>query len=108
MPEGDTLHRAAGRVRRLVGQRLEAVAPHPRGAAVAERIDDRVLEDVEAIGKNLILTFEGGLVVRSHLRMRGRWQLRPRGSPDTGRPWLVLRGEELEAVLWNGPVLDLG
>ena len=65
-------------------------------------------EDVAAVGKNLLLTFEGGVVVRSHLRMRGRWQLRPRGSTYSGRPWLVLRGEELEAVLWNGPVLELG
>ncbi len=24
-----------------------------------------------------------------------------------GRPWLVLRGAEREAVLWNGPVLEL-
>jgi endonuclease-8 len=24
-----------------------------------------------------------------------------------GRPWLVLRGREHEAVLWNGPVLEL-
>lgn len=108
MPEGDTLRRAAARVGRLVGQRIEAVAPDPRGAAVAERVDGRVLEDVAAVGKNLLLTFEGGLVVRSHLRMRGRWQLRPRGSTHDGRPWLVLRGDELEAILWHGPVLELG
>ena len=108
MPEGDSLHRAAARVGRLVGQRLEVVAPHPRGAAVAERIDGRVLEDVAAVGKNLLLTFEGGLVVRSHLRMSGRWVVQRRGAAAAGRPWLVLRGEELEAVLWNGPVLDLG
>ena len=25
-----------------------------------------------------------------------------------GKPWLVLRGRELEAVQWNGPVLELG
>src|SRR5207249_1938362 len=96
------------RVRRLVGQRLEVVAPDLRGAAVADRVDGRVLEDVAAIGKNLLLTFEGGVVVRSHLRMRGRWQLRPRGSSYVGRPWFVLRGDDLEAVLWNGPVLELG
>jgi len=108
VPEGDTLHRAAARVRRLVGHRLEVVAPDPRGAVVAKWVDGRVLEDVAAVGKNLLLTFEGGVVVRSHLRMRGRWQLRPRGSTYSGRPWLVLRGEELEAVLWNGPVLELG
>ena len=28
-------------------------------------------------------------------------------SSEPGRPWLVLRGDELEGVLWNGPVLTL-
>ena len=107
VPEGDSLHRAARRLQPLVGQRLEAESPHPRGQAtgVATRIDGRVLESVEAIGKNLLLRFEGGIVVRSHLRMTGRWRLQPRGKAHMGLPWLVLRGEELEGVLWNGPVL---
>jgi endonuclease-8 len=39
--------------------------------------------------------------------MRGRWQVSPRGARRIGRPWLVLAGEEREAVLWNGPVLEL-
>jgi endonuclease-8 len=70
-------------------------------------VDGRVLESVEAVGKNLLLRFEGGLVVRSHLRMTGRWRLEPRGRTRVGRPWLVLRGAEHEGVLWNGPVLTL-
>ena len=109
MPEGDSLHRAALRLEPLVGQRLEAESPHPRAQAtgVAAQIDGRVLESVEAIGKNLLLRFEGGIVVRSHLRMTGRWRVEPRGRPRTGLPWLVLRGDELEGVLWNGPVLTL-
>jgi endonuclease-8 len=39
--------------------------------------------------------------------MSGRWQVRPRGSKLFGTPWLVLRGTEREAILWNGPVLEL-
>ena len=109
MPEGDSLHRAARRLQPLVGQRLEVESPNPRAQAtgVAPRIDGRVLESVEAVGKNLLLTFDGGIVVRSHLRMTGRWRIEPRGKPRTGLPWLVLRGDELEGVLWNGPVLTL-
>jgi endonuclease-8 len=109
MPEGDSLHRAARRLQVLVGQRLEAESPHPRAQAtgVAPRIDGRVLESVEAVGKNLLLRFEGGLVVRSHLRMNGRWRVERRGAPRAGSPWLVLRGSEFEGVLWNGPVLTL-
>jgi endonuclease VIII len=109
MPEGDALRRAARRLQPLVGERLEAESPHPRAAVtgVAERIDGLRLESVEAVGKNLLLRFEGGVVLRSHLRMRGRWFVRPRGAPRFGRPWLVLRGERLEAIQVNGPVLEL-
>jgi endonuclease VIII len=109
VPEGDALHRAARRLQPLVGQRLEVESPNPRAQAtrVAARVDGRVLESVEAVGKNLLLRFEGGLVVRSHLRMTGRWRIEPRGKVRTGLPWLVLRGETLEGVLWNGPVLTL-
>src|ERR1043166_2468901 len=109
MPEGDSLHRAARRLQVLVGERVAVETPHPRASAAvaAGRLDGRRLEAVEAVGKNLLLTFEGGLVLRSHLRMSGRWQVRESGRPVSGRPWLVLRSEGHEALLWNGPVLEL-
>jgi endonuclease VIII len=109
MPEGDSLHRAARRLQVLVGERVTVETPHPRAAAegVAKRLDGRRLLGVEAVGKNLLLRFEGGLVLRSHLRMTGRWQVRERGRARRGTPWLVLAGREREAVLWNGPVLEL-
>jgi endonuclease-8 len=109
VPEGDAIHRAAARIRPLVGDRIEAESPNPRGEAtgVARVLDGRVLESVDAVGKHLLLRFEGGVVLRSHLRMNGRWRLEPRGSERRGRPWLVLRGREWEATQWNGPVLTL-
>ena len=109
MPEGDALHRIAVRLRVLVGDRLEAASPHPRGEAtgVAGAVDGRVLEAVDAVGKHLLLRFSGGVVVRSHLRMRGRWRIERRTGEraKTGRPWLVLTGREWVATQWNGPVL---
>ena len=109
MPEGDALHRAAERLQVLVGEHVEVETPNPRasGKGIAERLDGRKLERVEAVGKNLLLSFEGGQVLRSHLRMTGRWRVAQRGAPRTGLPWLVIRGREHEAVLWNGPVLEL-
>ena len=109
MPEGDALHRAARRLQVLVGERVEVETPHPQAQVerLAERLDGAPARGVEAVGKNLLLHFEGGLVLRSHLRMRGRWQVRARNGGSRGRPWLVLRGAEREAVLWNGPVLEL-
>ena len=110
MPEGDSLRRVAERLRALEGEVVSAEAPHPRAAAlgIADRLDGRRLERVEAVGKNLLLTFTGDLVLRSHLRMRGRWQVQQRGSRIVGTPWLVLRAGEWEAVQRNGPVLELG
>jgi endonuclease-8 len=99
----------ARRLQALVGQYVEVETPHPRAAVkrLPERLDGRRLEGVEAVGKNLLLRFEGGLVLRSHLRMKGRWRLERRGAVRVGKPWLVLRGEEHEAVLWNGAELEL-
>ncbi|HXG76563.1 MAG TPA: DNA-formamidopyrimidine glycosylase family protein [Gaiellaceae bacterium] len=109
MPEGDSLRRAAARLQVLVGTRVAAESPHPQGLAtgVARAVDGRVLEGVEAVGKHLLLRFEGGVVVRSHLRMSGRWRVGRRGATVRGRPWLVLRAGEWEAAQWNGPVLTL-
>src|SRR4051812_41920345 len=94
MPEGDALARAARRLQVLVGERVDAESPNPRAAVkhIAEKIDGRTLESVEAAGKNLLLHFEGGLTVRSHLKMKGRWWVQERGRKLFGDPWLVLRG----------------
>ena len=108
MPEGDALHRAAARLQVLVGERVEASSPNPRGevTGVARLVDGRVLESVEAVGKNLLLRFEGNVTVRSHLRMNGRWRVeRRRAEERRGKPWLVLRTAAWEATQWNGPVL---
>src|SRR6201986_4727094 len=102
MPEGDSLHRPAARLAPLVGQRVRVETPHPRAQVLrlAERLDGLRLEGVRAAGKKLLLEFGGGPVLRSHLRMSGRWELRKAGEEHRGRPWLVLRGDTVEAVLW--------
>jgi endonuclease-8 len=109
VPEGDSLHRAARRLQILVGEQVEAESPNPRGQAtgVAAQVDGRRLESVEAVGKNLILRFEGGVTLRSHLRMSGRWRVVAREAPVFGRPWLVLRGSRAQALLYGGRVLEL-
>src|SRR5437588_517750 len=81
-----------------------------RGGAVrrlAPVLDGRRLEAVQAIGKNLLLRFEGDVVLRSHLRMKGRWRVLPRDAEVFGTPWLVLRGEEHVGVMSGGSVLEL-
>ncbi len=92
-----------------MGEALAVEARHGRARAlgIAERLDGRRLEAVEAVGKNLLLTWEGGLVLRSHLRMKGRWRVVRAGARIVGTPWLVLTGRDLQAVLSGGGELEL-
>jgi endonuclease VIII len=109
VPEGDAVHRAARRLQALVGEELEIETPHPRAAVkqLAPVLDGRRLESVHAVGKNLLLRFEGGVVLRNHMRMKGRWRVLPLGAEIYGTPWLVLRGEHHVGVLSGGAVLEL-
>jgi endonuclease VIII len=114
MPEGDTIHHAANRMRPLLAGRVpEALeTPHPRFARDRwpERLAGRGVEGVDALGKHLLVRFEGDLVIHSHLRMTGAWGVYPAGrrwrrSPR--RAWLVIRAGGHAVVQFDGPVLEL-
>jgi endonuclease VIII len=114
VPEGDTIHHAADRLRELLaGHVPEALeTPHPRLARDRwpERLGGRAVTAVDARGKHLFVRFEGGLVIHSHLRMTGSWRVLERGAPwprSPRRAWLVLRRAGREAVQFDGPVLEL-
>ena len=74
MPEGDTLFNTALRLRpALAGHRLTRFEA-PR--LVGDRPDLGVaVSDVEARGKNLLVHFDDGLSLRTHLRMSGSWHV---------------------------------
>ena len=102
---------------RRVGSRRSSAAHRGRLAASARAGATRVAEHgrrthcssrSRRIGKNLVLPFRGrrrralasaddGPLVRATARAERR----------AAAPWLVLRGERVEGVLWNGPVLEL-
>ena len=114
MPEGDTIHYAANRIRPIVEGRVpdELRTPHPRFGAARweERLRGRAVSRVDAHGKHLFLRFEGDLTVHSHLRMTGSWGTyrdgqRWRRSPR--RAWLTLRAGDRHVVQFDGPVLEL-
>jgi endonuclease VIII len=65
---------------------------------------------VEAAGKNLLIRFDNGLELRTHLRMTGSWhRYRPgerwRRSPSRAR--LVLEVPGAVAVCFDAPVVEL-
>jgi endonuclease VIII len=114
VPEGDTIHHAANRIRPILACHVpdEIATPHPRLAADRwpERLAGRAVEAVEARGKHLLLRFAGDLVLHSHLRMTGSWgtyaeDARWHRSPR--RAWLVLRRGGRVVVQFDGPVLEL-
>jgi endonuclease-8 len=114
VPEGDTIHYAANRIRPVLAGHVpdELRTPHPRfsRAGWEERLAGRAVESVDAHGKHLFLRFEGDLTIHSHLRMTGSWRVLERGArwPRSPRSaWLVLRRGDREVVQFNGPVLEL-
>ncbi|MBT5867177.1 MAG: Fpg/Nei family DNA glycosylase, partial [Ilumatobacter sp.] len=74
MPEGDTIHRTANRLRPVLeGQpvvRFEA----PRLAGDHPKSGDTI-EAVQAVGKNLLLRFPRQLVLHTHMKMTGSWHI---------------------------------
>jgi endonuclease VIII len=114
VPEGDTIHYAAKRLRAVLpGRAIESIeTPQPRHALDRwpERLAGRAVRAVDAHGKHLFVRFDGDLTLHSHLRMNGSWGVYERGrrwhrSPR--RAWLVIRTPEHEVVEFDGPVLEL-
>lgn len=111
MPEGDTIHRAAERLRvALAGREIErAEAPNPRSplASRAGELHGLVLDDVEARGKHLIAHFSGGVALHSHLGMNGRWFITADGRLPYGKPWLTIASGRAIASQKSGKLLRL-
>jgi endonuclease-8 len=111
VPEGDTIHYAANRIRPVLAGHVpdEVRTPHPRFGAARweERLAGRAVTAVDAHGKHLFLRFEGDLTVHSHLRMTGSWRVLDAGRRPSRAAWLVLRRGDRSVVQVNGPVLEL-
>jgi endonuclease-8 len=115
MPEGDTIFRTADVLRAaLVGRTITAARAQPRPGLRRvpdlSRLIGAVVERVESRGKHLLIGFDNGLTLRSHLRMSGSWhRYRP------GEPWrrparqasAILETAEAVAVAFNAPVMEL-
>jgi endonuclease-8 len=114
MPEGDTIHYAAARIRAVLEARIpeEILTPHPRHRLErwAQRLAGSAVRAVDARGKHLFLRFDNGLTIHSHLRMTGAWDIHRKGERwhrAERRAWLVLRCEGFEVVEFDGPLLEL-
>jgi endonuclease-8 len=115
MPEGDTIYRTAEVLRAaLVGRRIVAARAPPgpgvRRVADLSRLAGSTVSSVEARGKHLLIGFDNGLTLRSHLRMRGSWHRYRLGEPwrrPVRRATAVLETAESVAVAFDTPVVEL-
>lgn len=114
MPEGDTIHHAANRIRPILLDVVpdEILTPHPRFGADRwpQRLAGRAVRSVDAHGKHLFVRFEGDLTIHSHLRMTGSWGTYRAGARWRRAPrraWLIVRARGHEVVQFDGPVLEL-
>ncbi len=79
VPEGDTIHRVADRLRPALEGALLRRFDAPRAPRPHPRAGERITE-VGAQGKHLLVHFERGLVLDTHMGMTGRWDLYPAGQ----------------------------
>jgi endonuclease-8 len=110
VPEGDTLVRTAEGLRPyLLGRTVTAASARAPGPQ-AELLVGATVTGVEAQGKNLLIRFDNGLEVRTHLRMHGSWhRYRPgeRWRLPPARARLVIEVPGSVAVCFDAPEVEL-
>ena len=106
MPEGDTIWRTAEQLRKgLQGKQVLAVKPD-----ALKRFAGRTVTDVKPIGKHLLIRFDNGLAIHSHMRMQGAWHLYAKGERWRRPAWqvkAVLETEDVTAVCFGAPVIEV-
>ena len=105
VPEGDTIHRAATRLHRALAGKAIVRFVAPRWAGPVPATGETV-EAARAVGKHLLVDFSGGLTLRTHLRMSGRWDVYRRDTqwrraPSSAR--VVIEVADAVAVCFAAP-----
>jgi endonuclease-8 len=99
MPEGDTIHRTAINLRKVLDDALIIEAAGRWEVPDAAELAGRRVVGIEARGKHLMMHVEGQLVLHSHMGMTGSWHIyRPtdRWQKPERQAAIVLRVGELQ------------
>ncbi len=106
MPEGHSVHRIALQFRRdFLGQRVEASSPQGRFAEGARELDGRRILASTAVGKHLLLEFEGERTLHVHLGLYGSWDFA--GEVTAAPTFTVEDGRVGDDVRRSGLLEDL-
>ena len=114
MPEGDTIFRAARTLHRVLAgktvERFESVYPALNRVDEDRPVAGRTVERVTSRGKHLLMTFSGGLVLHTHMRMNGTWHVyRPgeRWQRPSREMRVLVATSDVVAVGFNIPIAEL-
>jgi endonuclease-8 len=107
MPEGDTIRRLADKIgRRFAGERcVRCVTRDPR--LVGVDLSGASVVDVDAIGKHLLIRFDNGTTLHSHLRMDGSWTVGPPAREPEWRRRIELWMETGRLTGVDLPIVEL-
>jgi endonuclease-8 len=110
MPEGDTIFKTAAALRELlVGRAVLAARARTPGPAINRVVGSRV-SSVEPLGKHLVIHFDNGLALHTHLRLGGSWHRYAPGERWRRPAWqarVVLEVPDHVVVCFNAPVAEL-
>ncbi len=110
MPEGDTLARIASVLRGILADQRIVAARGRAGGARLELVVGSSIESVEARGKHLLIGFDNGLTLRTHLGLHGSWHRYRAGERwrrPVARAVAVLETPEAVAVCFDAPTVEL-
>jgi endonuclease-8 len=110
MPEGDTLFRAAHTLRLALKGHTVTGFRSPLPKLRDADLVGHVVAEVEARGKNLLIHFDDGRALYSHLRMEGSWHIYKPGIPwqkPEVQARVVLETDGYIAVCFNAPTVEL-
>ena len=110
MPEGDTIYRAARTLNKAIGGKVvrgfRSALPELERAA----LEGRTVESVRARGKNLLVDFDDGQRLHTHMMMEGSWHVYRLGEPwqrRESRAFAVIETEDWVAVCFDAPICKL-
>jgi endonuclease-8 len=109
MPEGDTVWQTAKRLREALAGRVLTRSDFRVPRYATTNLAGRQVTESLARGKHLLTRVEGGLTVHTHLKMEGRWQVRPASGrvPTDHRVRLVLANDAWQAVGYQLGVVEV-
>jgi endonuclease-8 len=105
VPEGDVLYRTASTLQRWLAGREVTDA-----TTAATPMVGHTVEKVEANGKHLLIRFDSGHVLHTHLRMTGSWHVYSTGERwqrPAGQARVTLTCGTRIAVCFNAPIVEL-